>query len=90
MQKKLKEYSNIIKEKINLETSPTAIKIYEKEEDAKKNFKKIDTNIMHCQAIITAGKDNSFYATKNELGCSFGIATRSNANTRRIKKWNII
>jgi len=50
------QYSQILKEKINLESSLTAIKIYEKEEQAKKDFKKIQDNIMHCQAIITAGK----------------------------------
>ncbi|WP_323736173.1 DUF169 domain-containing protein [Methanosphaera sp. ISO3-F5] len=58
-----KKYAEIIKEKINLETSPTAIKIYEKEEEAQ-TFNKIEDNIMHCQAIITAGKGNTFYATK--------------------------
>lgn len=69
------EYSKIIKDAIKLSVSPTAVKIYQKETDAKKDFKKIDENIMHCQAIITAGKDKSFYATCNELGCPFGIAT---------------
>lgn len=69
------EYSKIIKDAIKLSVSPTAVKIYQKETDAKKDFKKIDENIMHCQAIITAGKGKSFYATRNELGCPFGIAT---------------
>lgn len=69
------EYSKIIKDALKLDVSPTAVKIYHKEADARKDFKKTDENIMHCQAIITAGKGRSFYATRNELGCLFGIAT---------------
>ena len=65
------EISNIIKESLNLKTSPVSVKLFEKEKDAEKIFEKTD-KIMHCQAIITASKGKSFYGTIAEIGCPIG------------------
>jgi len=67
------ELSNNIKENLNLETSPVSVKLFKNESDAKKTLKKSD-KIMHCQAIITASKGNSFYGTVNEIGCPNGAS----------------
>lgn len=66
--------SKTIKEKINLTTSPVAVKIFEKKSEINENLEKIEENIMHCQSIITAGKGKSFYATKENLGCPLGVS----------------
>ncbi|MBQ6220845.1 MAG: DUF169 domain-containing protein [Methanosphaera sp.] len=68
-----KKESQIIKELINLETSPVAVKFYTKEVDAKKEYEKTENMVMHCQAIIDASNGKSFYATKDNLGCSNGV-----------------
>lgn len=65
---KNEEISKTIKESAKLETSPVAIKLFEKETDAKKYLEKSD-KIIHCQAVITSTKGKSFYATSDELGC---------------------
>lgn len=69
---KFPEYSQIIKEKLNLETSPVAVKLFQNEEDAKKYLKKTEKQTMHCKSIIEAGHGKSGYGTKNEIGCKFG------------------
>ena len=65
------EISNIIKESLNLKTSPVSVKLFEKEEDAEEIFEKTNKTI-HCQAIITASKGKSFYGTIAEIGCPIG------------------
>lgn len=59
------EISDIIKDNLNLKTSPVSVKLFEKEDDANEILEKSD-NIMHCQAIITASKGKSFYGTVKE------------------------
>jgi len=65
------EISNIIKESLNLKTSPVSVKLFEKEDNAEEIFEKTD-KIMHCQAIITASRGKSLYGTVNEIGCPIG------------------
>ena len=65
------EISNIIKENLNLKTSPVSVKLFEKEKDAEEIFEKTNKTI-HCQAIITASKGKSFYGTIAEIGCPIG------------------
>ena len=65
------EISNIIKESLNLKTSPVSVKLFEKEKDAEEIFEKTNKTI-HCQAIITASKGKSFYGTIAEIGCPIG------------------
>jgi len=65
------EISNIIKESLNLKTSPVSVKLFEKENDAEEIFEKTNKTI-HCQAIITASKGKSFYGTIAEIGCPIG------------------
>ena len=65
------EISNIIKESLNLKTSPVSVKLFEKEKDAEEIFEKTNKTI-HCQAIITASKGKSFYGTITEIGCPIG------------------
>ena len=65
------EISNIIKESLNLKTSPVSVKLFEKEKDAEEIFEKTNKTI-HCQAIITASKGKSFYGTIDEIGCPIG------------------
>jgi len=63
--------AQIIKESINLKTSPVSVKLFEKEVYAQEILEKTG-KILHCQAIITASKGNSFYGTVNEIGCPMG------------------
>ena len=65
------EISNIIKESLNLKTSPVSVKLFEKEKDAEEIFEKTNKTL-HCQAIITASKGKSFYGTIDEIGCPIG------------------
>ena len=65
------EISNIIKESLNLKSSPVSVKLFEKEKDAEEIFEKTNKTI-HCQAIITASKGKSFYGTIAEIGCPIG------------------
>lgn len=65
------EISNIIKESLNLKTSPVSVKLFEKEKDAEEIFEKTNKTI-HCQAIINASKGKSFYGTIAEIGCPIG------------------
>jgi len=65
------EISNIIKESLNLKTSPVSVKLFKKEKDAEEIFEKTNKTI-HCQAIITASKGKSFYGTIAEIGCPIG------------------
>ena len=65
------EISNVIKESLNLITSPVGVKLFEKEENAQEFFEKTDRT-MHCQAIITASRGKSFYGTADEIGCPIG------------------
>ena len=68
-----KEISDILKDNLNLKTSPVSIRLFEKESDAREILEKSD-RIMHCQAIITAGEGKSFYGTENEIGCPIGAS----------------
>ena len=65
------EISNVIKESLNLKTSPVGVKLFEKEENAQEFFEKTDRT-MHCQAIITVSRGKSFYGTADEIGCPIG------------------
>lgn len=64
--------SNTIKEKINLENSPVAIKFIVNEKDLPKNMEKIDSKIRHCEMVVEASKGASFYATDDEQLCKGG------------------
>lgn len=63
-----KNYAEKLKNNLDLKNMPVAIKLFENENDAQKYLQKT-SNILHCQAIITASKGNSFYGTCDEIGC---------------------
>lgn len=67
------KHSQIIREKINLKSSPVMIKFYENVNDVQNDFLQIQKQIIHCQAVLNASKGKSFYATADNLGCKNGV-----------------
>lgn len=67
-----KKYSDILKNYLNRDYNPVAVKLFKKEENTMEYFDKTDKKIMHCQSILNASKGESFYGTKNEIGCKMG------------------
>lgn len=68
-----KEHSQIIKDCLNLKNNPVGVKLFKKEDEAKKLLPKINNKILHCQGIINASNGESFYGTVNELKCETAI-----------------
>ncbi len=68
-----KELSDKIREFVQMEKEPVAIKIYDNEEDAKKELPKYEGQAKHCQLVSDAStKKESYYATVNEINCPNG------------------
>lgn len=68
-----KELSEKIREFVQMEKEPVAIKIYDNEEDAKEELPKYDGQAKHCQLVSDAStKKESYYATVNEINCPNG------------------
>ena len=68
-----KKHSQIIKNCLNLKNNPVGVKLFKKEDEAKKLLPKINNKILHCQGIINASNGESFYGTVNELKCETAI-----------------
>ncbi|MBQ6218669.1 MAG: DUF169 domain-containing protein [Methanosphaera sp.] len=68
-----KELSQKLTASIQMEKEPVAIKVYDSEEEAKKELPKYDGEAKHCQLVSDATtKKQSFYATVNEINCPNG------------------
>lgn len=68
-----KELSEKIREFVQMEKEPVAIKIYDNEEDAKDELPKYEGQAKHCQLVSDAStKKESYYATVNEINCPNG------------------
>lgn len=65
--------SEVINEFVKMEKEPVAIKIYDNEEDAKKELPKYKGEAKHCQLVCDAStKKESYYATVDEMICPNG------------------
>lgn len=64
--------SKIIKDKVNLETSPVAIKLFLSEDKAKEVLEKITEKGRHCEMLQKAAHGKSFYLTAEEETCNGG------------------
>ncbi len=67
-----KDLSLKIKNKLELENSPVAIKLVLKEEDVPEGISKIEKNVRHCEMVQMASKGSIFYATAKEQKCKGG------------------
>lgn len=63
-----------LKERLNLDKSPVAIKFILREEDIPEGIEKIDENIRHCEMVQKAAQGETFYATAEEQVCKGGAA----------------
>jgi len=61
-----RELSLKIKDKLGLEKSPVAIKLFLKEEDIPEGIPKIEANLRHCEMVQKAVEGETFYSTANE------------------------
>ncbi|MDO5852129.1 MAG: DUF169 domain-containing protein [Methanobacteriaceae archaeon] len=69
-----KTTSDKLKEKLGLENSPVAVKLFLKEDEAKETLTKIDGKFRHCEMVYKASQGESFYATSEEEACKTGAA----------------
>jgi uncharacterized protein (DUF169 family) len=60
------ELSLKIKDKLGLEKSPIAIKLFLKVEDIPEEIPKIEENLRHCEMVQKAVEGETFYSTANE------------------------
>ncbi len=60
------ELSLKIKDKLRLEKSPVAIKLFLKEENIPEEIPKIEANLRHCEMVQKAVEGETFYSTANE------------------------
>ncbi|MBR0473108.1 MAG: DUF169 domain-containing protein [Methanosphaera sp.] len=68
-----KELSQKLREKIQMEKEPVAIKIYETTEEAEKELPKYEGQAKHCQLVSDSStQKKSFYATAEEINCPNG------------------
>lgn len=68
-----KEMSEKLRELIQMEKEPVAIKIYHDEAEAQKELPKYDGQAKHCQLVSDSStKGQSFYATAEEINCPNG------------------
>lgn len=68
-----KELSDKIIDFLEIEKEPVAIKIYNNEEDAKKDLPKYDGQAKHCQLVSNVAiEKESYYATVEEINCPNG------------------
>lgn len=66
--------SEKLKEKLNLDKPPVAIKFLLREEDAPEGLKKIDKTMRHCEMVQKASQGEMFYSTNDEQMCKGGSA----------------
>lgn len=65
--------SEVIHEFLKMEKEPVAIKVYDSEEDAKKELPKYNGEAKHCQLVSDASiYKESYYATVDEINCPNG------------------
>ncbi len=68
--------SEAIHEFLKMEKEPVAIKVYDNEEDAKKELPKFNGQAKHCQLVSDAStKKESYYGTVEEINCPNGQLT---------------
>jgi len=61
-----------IKNKLELEKSPVAIKLVLTEKDVPEGISKIKKNVRHCEMVQMAAQGSTFYATAKEQSCKGG------------------
>ncbi|BDZ70684.1 DUF169 domain-containing protein [Methanobacterium petrolearium] len=66
--------ANKLKEHLNLEKSPVAIKFVLREEDVPEGVAKMDGKMRHCELVQKASQGDIFYATAEEQMCKGGSA----------------
>ncbi|NYB51283.1 MAG: DUF169 domain-containing protein [Methanobacteriaceae archaeon] len=66
--------SDKLKEHLDLEKSPVAIKFVLREEDIPKGIAKADGKMRHCELVQKASHGDVFYATAEEQMCKGGSA----------------
>jgi uncharacterized protein (DUF169 family) len=64
--------SQKLKDDLELEKSPVAIKFVLREEDLPEGVPKLEENIRHCEMVQKASGGDSFYATSEEQMCKGG------------------
>ncbi|MDL2270864.1 DUF169 domain-containing protein [Methanobrevibacter sp. OttesenSCG-928-I08] len=69
------KHCNDLKEKLNLDNFPVAIKFINSEEEVPKGINKIDRKIRHCEMVKASSFGEKFYATANEQACKGGSAS---------------
>ncbi|MBQ8017250.1 MAG: DUF169 domain-containing protein [Methanobrevibacter sp.] len=65
-------YSEVIEEKINLDSKPVAIKLIDSEDEIPEDVKLIDEKIRHCEMVRKASLGEKFYSTLKEQLCLGG------------------
>jgi len=66
--------SEKIKNALDLEKSPVAIKFALSEKDIPEGIEKMSENVRHCEMVQKAAKGETFYATKDEQKCKGGAS----------------
>ena len=72
--KRNEKASKLLKNKLNLNSEPVAIKIIKNESELPENIKKAETPKRHCEMTKLASQGESFYATLEEQSCKGGAA----------------
>jgi len=67
-------FADMLKEKLNLNNSPVAIKFILSKEDIPENVSKINNKLRHCEMVKKASLGDIFYATSEEQLCKGGSA----------------
>lgn len=67
-------FSQMIKEDLNLKSSPVAIKFILHKEDIPENIGKIEDKMRHCEMVQKAASGDVFYSTSAEQLCKGGSA----------------
>jgi len=65
-------FSQNIKEKLNLEFNPVAIRFVLHKKDIPNDIKRIDEKMRHCEMVQKASKGEAFYSTSEEQTCKGG------------------
>jgi len=66
--------SREIKENLDLDKSPVAVKFVLRPEDIPEDIKKIENGARHCEMVQKASQGEIFYATGDEQACKGGAA----------------
>lgn len=67
-------FSQMIKEDLDLESDPVAIKFVLHKEDIPKSLEKIGEKVRHCEMVQKAAHGDAFYSTSAEQMCKGGSA----------------